>query len=147
MLILRQLKNQIKFFNLEDKISIINNFESSDPKSCVLENMRACDSFLLTSIKKSGHEDGTPVVLMEAQSCGKPCVVTSNYGIPEVVLDKKTGLSKNSVIAALQMQFDETIKAEIDEQFEQINTNSFFYIFVNPRKESGTRLTFCSLNH
>jgi len=29
-------------------------------------------------------------------------------------LDKKTGLSKNSVIAALQMQFDETIKAEIE---------------------------------
>ena len=54
--------------------------------------MQNSDVVLLTSfIPKSGAKEGTPVVLMEAQACGKPCIATKHAGIPEVVVDKETG--------------------------------------------------------
>lgn len=69
------------------------NFAAPDPRGMVMEEMRNCDVFTLCSITlPHGEKEGTPVVLMEAQACGKPCISTYHAGIPEVVLDGKTGL-------------------------------------------------------
>ncbi len=55
--------------------------------------MMKCDIFLLTSFKTSNQDkEGTPVVIMEAQACGKPCIATNHAGIPEQVLDGKNGI-------------------------------------------------------
>jgi len=49
--------------------------------------------FVLASMEAmDGDQEGTPVALMEAQACGLPVVSTTHAGIPEVVLDGKTGL-------------------------------------------------------
>ena len=52
-----------------------------------------CDLFLLPSVKAAnGDEEGTPTVLCEAQASYLPVVSTHHSGIPEVVLDGRSGL-------------------------------------------------------
>jgi colanic acid/amylovoran/stewartan biosynthesis glycosyltransferase WcaL/AmsK/CpsK len=49
--------------------------------------------FVLASAEAAdGDREGTPLALMEAQACGLPVVSTIHAGIPEVVLDGRTGL-------------------------------------------------------
>lgn len=49
--------------------------------------------FLLASGEAAdGDAEGTPLALMEAQACGIPVVSTHHAGIPEVVLDGRSGL-------------------------------------------------------
>lgn len=48
--------------------------------------------FILHSITATnGDMEGTPVVLMEAQACGLPVISTYHSGVPEVVIDGKSG--------------------------------------------------------
>lgn len=49
--------------------------------------LRESDIFVLAS-----RAEGLPVALMEAMSCGLPCVATRVNGVPELVRDGKTGL-------------------------------------------------------
>lgn len=91
------LKNMIKelihSLKLEEKISIINNYATMDPQKTVLENLQKCDIFvLLSKVSSSGDSEGTPVVLMEASACEKPCITTNHSGNPEVVIDQVTGI-------------------------------------------------------
>lgn len=90
------------------KIEFIDNFATPNPRQIVLEEMKKCDVLLLTSILlPNGEKEGTPVVLMEAQSCGKPCIGTRHAGIPEVIEDGKTGLiieEKNIQALVLAME-------------------------------------------
>jgi glycosyltransferase involved in cell wall biosynthesis len=49
-----------------------------------------------------GDAEGCPVVVLEAQLCGLPVVSTRHAGIPEVVLDGRTGwLSEEGDVAAM----------------------------------------------
>jgi colanic acid/amylovoran biosynthesis glycosyltransferase len=49
--------------------------------------------FVLASMEAAdGDQEGTPVVLMEAQASGLPVVATRHAGVPEIVLDGKSGL-------------------------------------------------------
>lgn len=58
----------------------------------VAELMADCDLFVLPSlIAASGRMEGVPVVLMEAMASGVPVVATRLSGIPELVIDGKTG--------------------------------------------------------
>jgi colanic acid/amylovoran biosynthesis glycosyltransferase len=47
---------------------------------------------LASTTAADGDQEGTPVVLMEAQACGLPVVSTLHSGIPEVVIDGGSGL-------------------------------------------------------
>ncbi len=67
-------------------------FRGARPQVEVREAMRRADLFLLPSITAaSGDQEGTPTVLMEASSCGLPILSTRHSGIPEVVLDGRSG--------------------------------------------------------
>lgn len=90
----------ISNLKLENDVSIIDNYATINPRKTVLEYMQKCDIFLLPSIRdKSGDCEGTPVVLMEASSCEKPCVTTEHSGNPEIVIHNKTGFvaSENNI--------------------------------------------------
>ncbi len=58
----------------------------------VAEEMRAASVLLQHStISSKGDEEGWGVCMAEAAACGLPVVSTSHGGIPELVLDDKTG--------------------------------------------------------
>lgn len=58
----------------------------------VLELYQQAHIFTLPSVTANGgDQEGTPVVLMEAQATGLPIVSTIHSGIPEVVLDGNSG--------------------------------------------------------
>jgi len=74
-------------------IIFINNFIATNPRMLVLNEMQNCDVFMLTSITLPNFDkEGTPVVLMEAQACEKPCISSFHAGIPEVVINEETGI-------------------------------------------------------
>lgn len=63
------------------------------PQSTVAELMAESHLFLLPSVTaKSGDKEGTPTVLLEAQSMGMPVVSTYHAGIPEIVEDGEAGI-------------------------------------------------------
>ena len=67
-------------------------FRGAEEQQAVQAAMSEADLFVLPSVTAaSGDQEGTPNVLMEASSYGVPVVSTYHSGIPEVVLDGRTG--------------------------------------------------------
>ncbi len=74
-----KLTDSIVFLGVLDQEEVINIY-------------RRCHIFLLPSITTiDGDQEGTPTVLLEAQSMGLPVISTLHSGIPEIVIDGKTG--------------------------------------------------------
>jgi len=89
----QELRNITIEKRLEGNVQFVNNLTLSNSRSIVVEEMQNSDVFLLCSyIATGGYKEGTPVVLMEAQSCGIPCISSFHAGIPEVVMHNKTGI-------------------------------------------------------
>lgn len=113
---LHKLK-QLSDFDID--IVFINNFIAEKPRELVLQEMQNCDIFILTSITlPDADKEGTPVVLMEAQACGKPCISTYHAGIPEVVIHNKTGLlvkerDSDSIAKAMFELYSDQVKRNI----------------------------------
>lgn len=62
-------------------------------QEALLEEYRAADLFALASrVARDGDRDGLPNVLAEAQSQALACVATRVSGVPELVLDGKSGV-------------------------------------------------------
>jgi len=63
------------------------------PQETVLDEMRRADLFVLASkVAADGDRDGLPNVLMEAQSQGLAVLATTVSAIPELIVDRRTGL-------------------------------------------------------
>jgi len=76
----------------EKDIVFINNHTAENPRDLIKCEMQMCDVFMLNSITlQNSDKEGTPIVLMEAQACGKPCISSYHAGISEVVIDGETG--------------------------------------------------------
>lgn len=76
-----------------------------------------CDVFVLPSLI-----EGIPVCLMEAMACGTPVLATSVYGVPELVVDRVTGLlvppgDRAAIVAALGWMMGH--RAEVDAMTER----------------------------
>ena len=83
-----KLENLISELGIKSYIKFLGAVEQNE----VLKLYKQSHIFILPSITASnGDQEGIPVVLMEAQATGLPIISTYHTGIPEVVVDGKSG--------------------------------------------------------
>lgn len=83
-----EITSLIGKLNLGDKVHLL----GAQPQSRVLKEMEEADIFFLPSLTaENGDREGSPVSILEAQATGLPIVSTIHTGIPEIVIDGKTG--------------------------------------------------------
>jgi len=65
--------------------------ETSDED--LLNFYNACDVFVMPSrsVREDGHVEGFGIVFLEANACGKPVIGGRSGGVPEAIIDGKTG--------------------------------------------------------
>lgn len=108
-------------------------FAGGQRQEAVREIVREADLFVLACrIGGDGQRDGIPIVLMEAMALGVPVISTRLSGIPELVVDDRTGLlvqpDDDAMLArAIGMMLDDPdlrerlrvgARAMIEEQFD-----------------------------
>jgi glycosyltransferase involved in cell wall biosynthesis len=82
----KELKNQIEYLNLKDRIHIVPEVDEETLHSFY----EACDIFVLPSIEKS---ETYGIVQIEAMACGKPVICTElNTGTSFINQHEKTGI-------------------------------------------------------
>ncbi len=85
----RRLKAQAAQLGIAGRIDWL----GAQPQESVLDEMRDADMFVLASkIAADGDRDGLPNVLMEAQSQGLAVLATEVSAIPELIIDRRTGI-------------------------------------------------------
>lgn len=68
-------------------------FHGQQPREKVAQLLQQADVLVAPSVPTSdGRREGIPVVLIEAMSSGVPVIASNLSGIPELVIDEKTGL-------------------------------------------------------
>jgi colanic acid/amylovoran biosynthesis glycosyltransferase len=83
-----ELESLITELNMGDKIKLLGWLDQDE----IRELYRKADIFVLSSVTaKNGDKEGQGLVLQEAQAVGLPVISTLHNGIPEGVLDGKTG--------------------------------------------------------
>jgi glycosyltransferase involved in cell wall biosynthesis len=84
-----RLKAQAVRLGIADRIE----WFGAQPQAAVLREMQRADLFVLASrIASDGDRDGLPNVLMEAQSQGLAVLATDVSAIPELIIDRRTGI-------------------------------------------------------
>ncbi|MFT4802862.1 MAG: colanic acid/amylovoran biosynthesis glycosyltransferase [Psychroserpens sp.] len=82
-------KNLAKYLNVIDKIDFRGVVPQEEYKSLFAESL----AFVQHSITiETGDMEGTPVAILEASASGLPVISTNHAGIPEVIINEKTGL-------------------------------------------------------
>ena len=83
------LETQIAELKLDDKVRLL----GRQPFTVVRKMLRESDIFLMPSKSpKKSTLDGLPTVIIESMATGTPVVSTNFAGIPDLVIDGKTGL-------------------------------------------------------
>ena len=83
-----EIETLINNLEIQDKVILLGSHSLGE----VINEMHKSHIFILPSITaKNGDKEGTPTVLMEAQATGIPVISTYHAGIPEIVINKKTG--------------------------------------------------------
>ncbi|MCG9579333.1 glycosyltransferase family 4 protein [Vibrio tubiashii] len=84
-----ELEQKIHTLGVQDVVKMY----GSLPQQEVKTRLRQAAVFAAPCVVgEDGNRDGLPTVLLEAMALGTPCVSTSVTGIPEVIVNKKTGL-------------------------------------------------------
>lgn len=100
-----QLKNLTRKFSLQEYV----NFKGWLNQEEILKILERNDIFLAPSCKsKDGDMEGIPVSIMEAMAKGLIVIATKHSGIPELVIDGKSGLlvpEKNSIKIMKSVKF------------------------------------------
>ena len=86
------LKPLVEKLNLQETVVLL----GALPQEEVRKELLNCDVFALACRRlPNGNSDGVPVSLMEPMALGRPVVSTPIAGIPELVIDGKTGFMAN----------------------------------------------------
>jgi colanic acid/amylovoran biosynthesis glycosyltransferase len=99
-----ELASQVARLNLGGKVRL----PGSVPNSEVRDYFSRCDVFALPCmLEKEGGMDNLPTVIVEAMAHGRPVISTGIAGVPEMIIDGKTGFlvedrSPSSVAVALE---------------------------------------------
>ena len=135
----------LKELKLENVIKIEDSSKFNKPRVESIMAYKECDVFVLSSITASnGDKEGTPVVLMEAQAAGMPCISTFHSDIPNVVLNGKTGfLSKEKDY----LDMSKNMMKLIEDKDLMIKMSKAAEMFIeenyNLKKQNGTKLGCC----
>lgn len=79
----KKIETEIRRFQLEDQVKLL----GAKTQIEVAELLKTADCYVQSSVS-----EGIPVAIMEAMATGLPVVATNITGIPELVLDEKTGI-------------------------------------------------------
>jgi colanic acid/amylovoran biosynthesis glycosyltransferase len=81
-------KNLVKSLGLENNIILLGGLERKE----IIKHLQSAFLFVQHSIVAyNGDSEGTPVGIIEAMAAGLPVVSTRHAGIPDVVIENKTG--------------------------------------------------------
>ncbi|AXT20760.1 glycosyltransferase [Flavobacteriaceae bacterium AU392] len=87
--LLNVCKNLVKYYKLEKSIIFLGVITPEDYRSHIKKSL----AFVQHSITAaSGNMEGTPLTILEASVAGLPVISTKHAGIPDVIIDKETGL-------------------------------------------------------
>lgn len=119
--------NLIRYLNLEKSISL----PGIISREQFLNYLKSAFAFVQHSVTAiNGDQEGTPLAVLEASAAGLPVVSTKHAGIPDVVVDNKTGLlvEEHDVDAMAQKMMDLLKNQTLAKQFgsngkERIKTN------------------------
>jgi colanic acid/amylovoran biosynthesis glycosyltransferase len=87
--LMAECRTLIESLSLSDSVRLL----GAQPQSVVRDEMKRARCYVQHSLEAaSGDREGTPVAILEAAATGLPVVSTLHGGIPDVVIDGKTGL-------------------------------------------------------
>lgn len=82
-------KNLIRFYNLENSIKLLGVIKPEEYRKLLAESR----AFVQHSIRaEDGDMEGTPLAILEASASGLPVISTIHAGIPDVIINGRTGL-------------------------------------------------------
>lgn len=82
-----EFQKRIEEAGLQNHFRLIEPSEFGGSRMDLMALLRCADMFALPS-----YGEGLPIALLEAMALGKPSIATSVNGIPEAIIDRKTGL-------------------------------------------------------
>ena len=87
--LLGPLRQLTRDFDLDSRVQ----FTGATSHAQVKQYLESTDVFVLPCIvAKDGDRDGIPTALIEAMACGIPVITTPIAGIPELVINERTGM-------------------------------------------------------
>lgn len=103
----KELEDLVKELGLQNVVS----FLGKKTRDQYVEIYRTAHFFLMAShTAKDGDEESQPMVLVEAQATGLPVIATRHAGIPECIVDGKSGfLAVEKSVSSLVEQIDQMI--------------------------------------
>jgi len=103
-----KLESLVRDLDIENHVEFLGVVDDEE----LLDIYKESHIFILPSVTSSeGDQEGIPVVLMETQATGLPVISTHHSGIPEVVLDGKSGfLVTEKDVDALAKKLEHLIK-------------------------------------
>lgn len=85
-----QVRQRIAQLGLQDQVTVTGRPLTQEE---LPDFLRSADVYTLACVwAQDGDVDGLPQMLMEAMACGVPAVSTNLVGIPDLIVDGKTGL-------------------------------------------------------